>query len=144
MSRADLETWCSHGMDVGSHTVAHRRLMDLSEAELNDDLRRSADALAEITGQAPRHFAVPWGVPGCDFDPEPTARLAKAAGYVSLFSTTRGFATAASDAWLMPRHVVEPEWPLHELDVLMGALPFNSFSARTRHSRSEEPCRSSS
>ena len=136
VSRADLETWCRAGMLVGSHSYTHTHLIGLPERELSDELRHSSATLAQVTGRMPRHFACPWGVPGRDFRPELTARLAESAGYVSLFTTLRGHATGAADLWLMPRHVAEPEWSLSELDALIGAYPFVGPSTDQGRSRS--------
>lgn len=144
MTPGDLERWTAAGMQVGSHSHTHRQLITLSEGELADEFQRSAAIIAAIAGQTPIHFACPWGVPGRDFMPERAGRLARQAGYASLFSTTRGFATTAEQAWQMPRHVMEPDWPLRELDALIGstALARNAFAARRSHDQG--PCRSSS
>lgn len=144
MTARDLERWVGAGMQVGSHSHTHRQLITLSADELADEFGRSSAILAEIVGEAPVHFACPWGVPGRDFVPERAARLAQEAGYATLFTTTRGFATAAGQAWQMPRHVMEPEWPLREIDALVGnsVLARNAFAGR-RHG-DEGPCRSSS
>ena len=120
MTRANLARWRAAGMDVGSHSHTHRQLSALSDTEVQDELARSSAVLADATGEAPRHFACPWGVPGRDFRTESAPQMAHAAGYTSFFTTTRGAATVAVDTLLMPRHVVEPHWPLYELDALMG------------------------
>ncbi len=137
MTPADLVRWRASGMDVGSHTHAHRRLATLNQTSLRDELRLSSDALARILGERPRHFACPWGVPVRDFDPHDTPRLAREEGYVSLFTTTRGAASEAGDAWLMPRHVLEPEWPLYQLDALVGASRLRPKSVRGQSNREQ-------
>ncbi len=144
MSRADLETWRGHGMEVGSHGDSHAHMIGLSDDEARAELRRSSVALAEVTGEAPRHFAVPWGKPGRDFKPERACRLAEAEGYVSLFTTERGIATGPADVGLMPRHGLEPEWAVSELDALMGASPFRRNATDGRRRWNGERCRSSS
>ena len=144
LSRADLELWRRRGMDVGSHSHSHPLLINLSDDEVGDELRRSSAVLAEVLGQAPRHFACPWGVPERDFRPERAQRLAEAAGYVSFFTTTRGVATTPCDAWLMPRHVVEPDWRLRELDALIGGSRLQRKPFVDRQSWNEGQCRSSS
>ena len=136
MSRTDLAAWRESGMDVGSHTQSHRKLAELADDEARYELSRSAEVLTELTGEAPRHFASPWGVPGRDFRPERDTRLAKAAGYRSFFTTQRGVATGPEQLWRMPRHVVEPYWPLHVIDALVGGFPM-SQSLPSRSSRME-------
>ena len=120
MSRADLATWCDAGMAVGSHSHTHRRMIGLSESETRWEFEASMAALAAATGMPIRHFACPWGAPGRDFHPDRAPRLAAEAGFRSFFTTTRGAATAESDLLLMPRHVLEPDWSLYELDALIG------------------------
>ena len=144
MSRADLELWRHRGMDVGSHSHSHRHLITLSDEEVGEELRSSSAALAEVTGQAPRHFACPWGIPERDFRPKSVQRLVEAEGYVSFFTTSRGVATTARDAWLMPRHVVEPDWRLRELDALIGASRLSRKPFVGRQTWNEGQCRSSS
>jgi peptidoglycan/xylan/chitin deacetylase (PgdA/CDA1 family) len=47
---------------IGSHTHAHVRLSGVSEAEAEEDLRRSKELIEDRLGVACRHFAYPWGV----------------------------------------------------------------------------------
>ncbi len=120
MSRGDLATWCSAGMAVGSHSHTHRRMIGLSDTEARWEFEASKAALAFATHMPIRHFACPWGLPGHDFRTDRAPRLAAEAGFRSFFTTTHGAATAESDLLLMPRHVIEPNWSLYELDALIG------------------------
>lgn len=120
MSRADLATWCNAGMAVGSHSHTHRRMIGLSDTEARWEFEASKAALAFATRMPIRHFACPWGLPGHDFRPDRAPHLAAEAGFCSFFTTTRGAATAENDLLLMPRHVIEPNWSLYELDALIG------------------------
>ncbi len=134
MTPADLLRWHASGMDIGSHTHTHRQLVTLTEPEVRDELRRSSAVLAEITGERPHHFACPWGVPERDFRLDETPRLMREEGYVSLFTTTRGVATDARDLGLMPRHVLEPHWPLYQVNALLGRRGARPHSARPKGS----------
>ncbi|MDG4783531.1 polysaccharide deacetylase family protein [Micromonospora sp. WMMD961] len=49
------------GHEVGNHSWQHRDLAELDAAEAYDDLRRSHDAIAEVTGVPPRLFRPPYG-----------------------------------------------------------------------------------
>ncbi|MEH0929244.1 polysaccharide deacetylase family protein [Micromonospora sp. CPCC 205558] len=49
------------GHEVGSHSWAHRDLAELDAADVYDDLRRTHDAIAELTGVPPVLFRPPYG-----------------------------------------------------------------------------------
>ena len=47
--------------EVGNHSWAHHDLARLDAHGAYDDLRRTHDTIAEVTGRAPRLFRPPWG-----------------------------------------------------------------------------------
>ncbi|MBM0276895.1 polysaccharide deacetylase family protein [Micromonospora tarensis] len=49
------------GHEVGNHSWQHRDLAELDAVEAYDDLRRSHDAIAEVTGRSPLLFRPPYG-----------------------------------------------------------------------------------
>ncbi|WP_327646145.1 polysaccharide deacetylase family protein [Micromonospora zamorensis] len=49
------------GHEVGNHSWAHRDLAELDATEAYDDLRRSHDAIADVTGVPPRLLRPPYG-----------------------------------------------------------------------------------
>ncbi|MEU1358466.1 polysaccharide deacetylase family protein [Micromonospora zamorensis] len=49
------------GHEVGNHSWAHRDLAELDTTEAYDDLRRSHDAIADVTGVPPRLLRPPYG-----------------------------------------------------------------------------------
>ncbi|MEH3116128.1 MAG: polysaccharide deacetylase family protein [Methylorubrum populi] len=120
MNRAEIAAWCEDGLDVGSHTATHSRLSRLDRAQVADEFARSRRDLAALTGREIRHFACPWGVAGRDFDPDRDPALAGESGYRTFFTTRRGRALSAADLPRMPRHVVEPHWPISDFEALMG------------------------
>ncbi len=120
MTRADVAAWVAAGMSLGSHSATHPRLSGLDAAAVRAELMRSRDALGCMAGEPLRHFACPWGVAGADYLPDRDPALARACGFETFFTTRRGSATSASDLLAMPRHVLEPHWPLHEIEALMG------------------------
>ncbi|AWB24020.1 polysaccharide deacetylase family protein [Methylobacterium currus] len=119
--RAQVAAWLGAGMEIGSHSASHARIATLDEAGAAREIAGSRTALEAATGRPVRHFACPWGVAERDYRPHRDPALALASGYATFFTTRRGVATGAHDLPTMPRHVLEPEWPLHELDALMGA-----------------------
>ncbi|MHC5209463.1 MAG: polysaccharide deacetylase family protein [Planctomycetota bacterium] len=57
---SELESATADGFAIGSHTVRHRRLTDLTEAELEDELVASGEAIRRRLGRCD-HFAYPFG-----------------------------------------------------------------------------------
>ncbi len=119
--RALVAEWLAAGMEIGSHSASHARIATLDDAAAGREIAGSRIALEAATGRPVRHFACPWGVAERDYRPGRDPALALGSGYATFFTTRRGVATSARDLSAMPRHVLEPEWPVHELDALMGA-----------------------
>ena len=91
---SDLQEAVATGLvSVGSHTHGHTDLSNATEAEADDEMRRSKDLIEDRLGIACRHFAYPWGVGSPEAD-----RAAR-----------RTFATAALDGWKVNRRdAVDP------------------------------------
>ena len=110
---------CRHlaagGMEVGSHSLGHRRFAELSRSEAETELARSRARIEAELDRPCVHFACPWGQPGADYRPERDPGLARAAGYQSFLTTIPRRATAASDPWSLPRVRMEPGWGEAEL-----------------------------
>ncbi len=121
MTRRDADTWTAAGMALGSHSASHSRFSGLGEAEARSEFERSRDAIGRLTGGPVRHFACPWGVADADFRPDRDPGLARDCGYETFYTTRRGRAVGPSDLFGMPRHVVEPDWALHELHARVGS-----------------------
>ena len=51
----------ARGHSIGNHTETHANLFWLSPAQIRDELRRCQDAVAEVTGVAPRWMRPPFG-----------------------------------------------------------------------------------
>lgn len=119
--RALVDDWLAAGLEIGSHSLSHARIATLDDAEAEREIAGSKAALEAALDRSIRHFACPWGVAERDYRPDRDPALALGAGYATFFTTRRGVATGALDLPAMPRHVLEPEWPLHEIDALMGA-----------------------
>ncbi|KTS26016.1 hypothetical protein NS228_01210 [Methylobacterium indicum] len=121
VDREMVRIWLDAGMEIGSHGRSHARIATLDDVAAEREIAGSRRALAVETGQRVRHFACPWGVAERDYRPDRDPGLALGSGYATFFTTRRGVATGAADLPALPRHVIEPEWPLHEIDALMGA-----------------------
>lgn len=123
LDRDGARRWIDAGFAVGSHSATHRRLSRLGDAEAQAELEQSAAALAALGGGPVQHFACPWGVADTDYRPGRDPALAAGAGYRTFFTTRRGVARGADELMAMPRHVLEPQWPVYQLEILMGGRP---------------------
>ena len=121
VNRGMVGTWLEAGMEIGSHSRSHARIATLDDGAAEREIAGSRRALAVETGRPVRHFACPWGVAGRDYRADRDPRLARVSGDATFFTTRRGVAIGAAHRPALPRHVLEPEWPLHEIDALLGA-----------------------
>ncbi|MGH1489463.1 MAG: polysaccharide deacetylase family protein [Acidimicrobiales bacterium] len=87
MVRADLDRLLSMGHEVGSHTVGHLNLAQISDDEMAHQIGGSREQLAPWMADSP-HFAWPFGGPG-DFTKR-AYDLVSDAGYVSCATAMRG------------------------------------------------------
>ena len=88
---------------IGAHTVNHRNLKRLSEADARHEIGDVRRILAEKLGEEPRHFAYPYGYAsavGCR-----EVGFARDAGYVSAVTTRHGVLRAEHAGFLhaLPR-----------------------------------------
>lgn len=82
---ADVRALHGAGWLVGGHGHSHRFLTTLSARDLDAELRRCRDALAEVTGERPTHLAFPGG------RTSPLVEAAaRAAGFTTLWSSVPG------------------------------------------------------
>jgi len=62
MNDAELKACVASGrIEIGSHGLTHRRLRDLDDAALDEELRASKTNLEALSGQTVLTFAYPWG-----------------------------------------------------------------------------------
>lgn len=89
MNWDEIRAMAGHSLvTIGAHTINHRNLKRLSEADARhevDDVRRILQA--EL-GEAPRHFAYPYGYASAVGDRE--VGIARDAGYASAVTTRHG------------------------------------------------------
>jgi peptidoglycan/xylan/chitin deacetylase (PgdA/CDA1 family) len=86
--------------NLGAHTISHRALARLPQAEARIEMEISADYVESITGIRPRTIAFPYGTPEAATGRE--ADLAADLGFAVAVTTQPGFPTA-SHATYMPR-----------------------------------------
>jgi peptidoglycan/xylan/chitin deacetylase (PgdA/CDA1 family) len=121
MSVAELRTLADLGVEIGSHTMTHRSVTQLSARVLAEELLGSKKAIEDITGRAVTSFAYPFGTLR-DFDRR-TADALSEAGYRLAFTSQHGALTSGQDAMMLPRVKIEggdPDWMFRA--VCSGAL----------------------
>jgi peptidoglycan/xylan/chitin deacetylase (PgdA/CDA1 family) len=100
----ELRELCASGIELGSHSASHRRLVDLPLQELAQEVGASKQRLQDITGKAVFSFSYPYRFPQQNQAFTNTlADLLKAAGYRGGVTTTLGRAVAADDPLFLPR-----------------------------------------
>jgi peptidoglycan/xylan/chitin deacetylase (PgdA/CDA1 family) len=104
MTARELQAWVDAGQEIGSHTLNHANLAELSPAEQALEITQSRVELEAMVAQrgGVRHFCYPYG--GLD---KSTVQSVKSAGYLTATTTVRGRAVQGqSDDLLLPRVLV--------------------------------------
>jgi len=81
LSAGTLSGLQSLGVEIGVHGWDHASMADMSDADLRRNTVEARDAIADVTGSAPRAFAYPYG----DYDDRTIDAVARA-GYTVAFS----------------------------------------------------------
>ena len=98
MNWAEAQQLLVAGFDVGSHTISHPALPELSSAGAVEEIRGSKQEIESKLGVAIRYFAYPYG----RFDRR-IRDLVSEAGYEGACSTLSGFATQENDCFALRR-----------------------------------------
>ena len=101
MTWQDIEQWLASGLDVGCHSMTHRRLSGLSEAEQRAEIIESSRLVHERIGRPIDAFAYPFGS-AYDYD-STSVRLVSEGGYACGLSNRYGVNRADSDRWALKR-----------------------------------------
>ncbi|NLR95262.1 polysaccharide deacetylase family protein [Rhizobium sp. P38BS-XIX] len=104
MDRTELRELARHPLvSLGAHTVSHRALSRLTEAEAAAEMALSADYVADIIGKRPTAIAYPYGT--TDAVSQREGRLAAKLGFSIGVTTRPGIIAAASSnaLTLLPR-----------------------------------------
>ena len=106
----------SSAFRLGSHTVSHPRLADLSEEEIRRELAGSRAALEVLLGREVDELALPHG----SYDPR-VLRLAEDAGYRTVYALGQA-ASQANPGICVPRCSMSPDvWPIEFFLTTRGA-----------------------
>jgi peptidoglycan/xylan/chitin deacetylase (PgdA/CDA1 family) len=104
MSATEVRTLADKGIEFGSHSVSHRRLVDLGPDELGAELRDSKAAIEDVVGRAVTTFSYPFRFP--EQDSRFTAMLARLldeCGYRGGVTTSIGRSRPNDDRRFLPR-----------------------------------------
>ena len=86
------------GMEIGSHTMTHPMLTQVSESVMRTELSDARARLAEVLGTAPEGFVYPSGAFSA------TARnIVREAGHIYACTSQSGFIGGTADQHLLPR-----------------------------------------
>ena len=106
----EARSLAAHGIEVGAHTISHRRLSRLSDSELSEELAGSKARIERELGRPVSAIAYPYGDPTAA-DSRVHAR-AREVGYRLGFALRPGFVGPGSDPMDLPRlHVVAADTP---------------------------------
>ena len=98
MTIAEARSWSNSGQEVGSHTLDHVHLPELSFDQARQQITLSRQMLSETVEQNVTAFCYPYG----HFKPE-HAEMAAEAGYENATTTRRGLAGPEDGPFLLPR-----------------------------------------
>jgi peptidoglycan/xylan/chitin deacetylase (PgdA/CDA1 family) len=101
MSESQLRELSARGFDIGSHSMNHSFLHDLSDERVREEVAGSKKRLEDLTGRAVAHFSCPGGRWHAR-----VARFAREAGYESVATSTVGVNTRATDPYRLSRVAV--------------------------------------
>ena len=126
MSKDELkEVATSEFVEIGSHSVHHVNLAELSLDEARLELEESKKDLQMLLGKEIKSFSFPYG----SFT-EREVGLARAAGYTHLFSIAPQLLVAKTQGGLVGRVNVQPtDWPIEFRLKVLGAYRWLPLAA---------------
>ena len=98
LSARDICNVQSLGFEIGSHTITHPIMAELSLQEQEKEINISRKNIEEITGSPVRFFSYPFGRTSAE-----TRNLVVKAGYDMAFGNRRGCVTHQTDRFDLPR-----------------------------------------
>lgn len=101
LDAAEVQRLHADGLRIGSHTLSHRWLPRLDDADLDAELRGSRHLLQDMLGSVVTSLAYPAG-----HHDARVRRAVRAAGYVTAYSTRRGRSSTRTATYEVRRTVV--------------------------------------
>jgi peptidoglycan/xylan/chitin deacetylase (PgdA/CDA1 family) len=112
LNEDDVRSLSCAGVDVGSHSATHRRLVDCDDQMLCEEIEGNKLYLEQLTGQSVRHLALPFGKR--EHYTEHVLEHCRQAGHEFVFSTNPTFFDSSSACYqrrLIPRIGLANETP---------------------------------
>jgi peptidoglycan/xylan/chitin deacetylase (PgdA/CDA1 family) len=126
MNDQQLQGWLAEGHEIGSHTLTHPHLTELSDAAATEEIAESRKSLQRLCGDSIDHFCYPYG-----YFTTTIAEKIRAAGYLSAVTTLRGLATSACDVMQLPRVSINGGMGWFKF-ALKAATPYAAIGQRER------------
>jgi peptidoglycan/xylan/chitin deacetylase (PgdA/CDA1 family) len=101
MDKTQVKDWLASGQEIGSHTLTHPRLTQISPLQAREEIFASKKRLEDAFGKAIEHFCYPYG----DWNPE-IREIVREAGYASGCTTKFGVNTPEADPFALKRITV--------------------------------------
>ena len=101
MSLRDWQCWRDAGMDIGSHTLTHAKLTELSIEKARAEITDSKKELEQSIGCEVRHFCYPYGGHSTEHQ-----QMARESGYITSTTTRRGRVNRGDDLFTLRRIMV--------------------------------------
>lgn len=120
LSWDDCREMARAGMTIGSHTVTHPRLSELSDAEVERELGDSKAEIERELGLPCDHFCCPTGRPVLDFRVDRDPEIARSLGYRTFLTTRRGSNAHKSEPYMVERDHMMAGWGVFQLRYFMA------------------------
>ena len=115
MDASQVRDWLAAGNDIGSHTLTHPRLTQLSPREAKEEINASRKKLEDLFGRPIQHFCYPYG----DWN-EAVRDLVAAADYKTGCTTDPGVNLASTSPLALKRFTAR--YPSRNLKVFWSRL----------------------
>jgi peptidoglycan/xylan/chitin deacetylase (PgdA/CDA1 family) len=102
MTWDNIRDMAAHGMGIGAHTITHRKLSELSDAEARTEIEGSKHSIEDRVGAPVVAFAYPFGKPRHHFTSSTTRVVSNAGFSVAGSILYRGFRDSDSE-YAIPR-----------------------------------------
>lgn len=118
LTRDQIKEMSNNGISIESHGMTHRLLTDLSEEEIEWELKESKFTLEAITEKTVNFLAIPGGAYN-----KKVREIASRVGYRAVFGIKKGSNNLSSDLYDLRRIVVERDFSLADFDKILRPLP---------------------
>lgn len=101
MDDNDLRELSGKGHGIQSHSVSHHPLTRLSDAQIYEEMKKSKEAIAAVTGKEAKFFSIPTG-----FYDKRVPDTARKTGYKALLCSVEGYNEVPGDHFLLKRFAI--------------------------------------